>query len=488
MIKKFKSSLTAKIFLVTSLLLMTVCVLTYGFIAWTMPMSYTANLSSKLETNTQQLIEQLKKSTLKDSQSLLDQFAVSANADVRIFDTKNKATLNYITGTYVTVDEVLTTADSVGTPDPEHEAEQSAAEGTLVKSGKSYQFHFSDDGTIYTLMVMGRVQLQSVNQATEALTQILPWLILTILLISLLGSLFYSRYVTRPILKLSGTAKKMSKLEFGWQCDDIRMDEIGVLGRSLNELSEKLSTALIELRTANLSLQNDIEKERELERQRLEFFSAVSHELKTPITVIKGQLEGMLGNVGVYKDHETYLAKCLSVATAMENMVQEILTITRMDSSSFAPQMELLNLSALVAGQLDAYDDFLEQKALHLHTALTPGLTIAGDRKLLQKAISNLLSNAARYSAPGETVYVRTVREKENIVLTVENTGVRISEEAITHLFEAFYRVERSRNRQTGGSGLGLYLVARISELHGAECRIENFENGVRAKLHFSAV
>lgn len=465
-------------------MLVMICVLTYAFIAWVMPLTYRANLNSELSSKAEQLVAELQKSTLDDCQPVLDQFAHTVNANVYIESINNETVKSSAGSANNSVKEAIATVgDDSGSSKQGGKDVQITSEKTTAAATQCYQFHFLSDTSTYNLIVT--MEMQTVNQATEALRQVFLWLILAVLAVSFIGALFYSRYITRPVVKVNNIAKKMSELEFDWRCDDNRSDEIGMLGKSLNELADKLSQALADLRETNLLLQNDIDKERELERQRLEFFSAVSHELKTPVTVIKGQLEGMLGNVGVYKDHETYLAKCLSVTCVMEDMVQEIMTVTRMDSSSFAPKMQPLDLTVLVQKQLDDYRDFMEQKYLSLQADLAPGLMVSGDGKLLQKAVSNLLSNAVRYSPSEETIIVRTSCEKDRAVLSVENTGAHIPENSIPHLFEAFFRVEQSRNRQTGGSGLGLYLISRIAKLHGAECQVKNTDKGVCTTLSF---
>lgn len=408
MIKRFKSSLTAKIFFITAIMLIMICILTYGFIAWVMPLTYSSNLNSELSEKAEKLVSKLHGTTLSECQPLLDQFARDANANVYITDSNNMTVKSSagsiaVTTTVTTTDSTDNTTVKVsvvednGSSSRNTGSVQIASDNAAFAFALGYQFKYLSDNSSYTLLIT--VGMQTVNQAVEALRQVFPWLILAIIVVSSLGALYFSRYITRPIVKINNIAKKMSALEFDWRCDDNRSDEIGTLGKSLNGLAEKLLRALSDLREANLLLQNDIDKERELERQRLEFFSAVSHELKTPITVIKGQLEGMLGNVGVYKDHEAYLAKCLSVTCVMENTVQEILTVSRMDSSGFTPRMQPLELSGLVQKQLDDYRDFMEQKYLFLQADLVPGLMIFGDDKLIQKAVSNLLSNAVRYSS-----------------------------------------------------------------------------------------
>ena len=144
-----------------------------------------------------------------------------------------------------------------------------------------------------------------------------------------------------------------------------------------------------------------------------------------------------------------------------------------------------VDLSALMAQQLALDRELLEQRGQQLVSALTPGITVPADASLLGKAVGNLLSNASRYSPEGAEIRVWCGRLEGRPALSVENTGARVSGDALPHLFEAFYREEGSRNRSTGGSGLGLYLVKMILDRHGAVCTIENTEEGVKATVRF---
>ena len=277
----------------------------------------------------------------------------------------------------------------------------------------------------------------------------------------------------------------MAQLDFQWESGEKRRDEIGRLGRSLDEMAGRLSAALAELKAANAALRDDMERARAEERRRLAFFAAASHELKTPVTILKGQLGGMLDGVGVYRDRDRYLARALRTANRMEALVGEILSVSRMESGAEAEKRERLELSALVSARLDAYAELLEQRGMTLELRLTPGVYVEGDAALLGRAVDNLLSNAARYSPDGAEVRVTVWAEGGVPVLEVENTGVHISDGALPHLFDAFYREEGSRSRSTGGSGLGLYLVRMILERRGASCAIQNTEEGVRAAVRF---
>ena len=212
----------------------------------------------------------------------------------------------------------------------------------------------------YTLYVTPRIEVE--NLAVRALVQIAPWLLLVLLVFSLLCAFIYSRYITRPIVRMSGIAGKMAELDFHWECGEKRRDEIGKLGRSLDQLARRLDTALTDLENANQALRGEVERERELDRQRMAFFNAASHELKTPVTILKGQLSGMLEGVGVYQDRDKYLLRSLQVTGRMENLVQEMLAISRMESGSVAVKREPVDLSALMERQLALDMPLLEQK------------------------------------------------------------------------------------------------------------------------------
>ena len=274
----------------------------------------------------------------------------------------------------------------------------------------------------------------------------------------------------------------MSGLDFTWDCTEERSDELGILAHSLNELSRKLSSSLNDLQEANSRLEADIERERMLEQAQLDFFSAVSHELKTPITVIKGQ---MLLNVGKYKERDKYLARSLEVVKAMEGMVQEILTVSRIKSSENTLQEETFDFSDLVKSAHGLFEDMVVGKGLEWHEELQKGLMLQGDKALLGKVVNNLFSNAIHYSPAGRDIFITAHSQNGRIQFSIENTGVHLPEGDIPKLFDAFYRVERSRSRQTGGSGLGLYIVKMILEQHGADYQIRNTEQGVCFRIDF---
>ena len=193
----------------------------------------------------------------------------------------------------------------------------------------------------------------------------------------------------------------------------------------------------------------------------------------------------MLEGVDVYRDRDKYLLRSLQVTGRMESLIQEMLNISRVEQGIVTVEREAVGLAALLEKQLSQDAGLLEQRGQRLSACLTTEITVVGDPSLLGKAVGNLLSNAALYSPEGAEIRVWCGLLDGCPALTVENTGAHIGEEALPHLFEAFYRAEASRNRSTGGSGLGLYLVKMILERHGATCTIENTPEGVRASVRF---
>ena len=180
----------------------------------------------------------------------------------------------------------------------------------------------------------------------------------------------------------------------------------------------------------------------------------------------KGQTEGMILNVGDYQDRNKYLSRSLEIINTMESMVQEILTVSRMKSSKVGLRKEKMDFSDLLKREYALFEDLIVQKEIDWNENISPALQIVVDKMLIQKAINNIVSNAILYSPRGSSIYMDAFSKNGSVVFQIENTGVHIPEAEIPKLFDAFYRMEQSRNRKTGGSGLGLYIVKTILEQH----------------------
>lgn len=530
MIKKIKGSLTIKICIFITILLIASSGITYAVISKFLPVYYSSQLEQDLDRVSQEMAETISSlDTLGDAFSAIELFQAGSQVSVVILDAKGTivwpvsdtavieesieledniveqyrisdfAIENYTDETgmaYVRNVEEATdsveSADSVETVETvdkeavwdeevtyDEDIQNMLENWNMNSAVKHYDLKVGDDD--YMMIVSGG--MQPVNQAMEILHQMFPYILGVSAVTAVLFALAASLYLTVPIVRLSGTSKKMAALDFSNRYPGKRTDEIGILGRSLNELSANLSRTLEELQQANEKLKSDIEMEREMEKKRIEFFSAVSHELKTPITILKGHLSGMLQGVGDYKNREYYLKRSQQTAEKMETMVQELLTISRIENNTFIRQKT--DIAEQLRQQLAEMTELMEEKGLQLIAELPEHLEAEVNANMMEKVFCNLLMNAICYTPGHKNNEIRvrldmSMQDNKKIFCSVENTGVFIPQDDMSHLFEAFYRVEQSRNRQTGGSGLGLYIVRMVLEQHGAEYMMENTEEGVK--------
>ncbi len=467
MIKKIKSKLSVKVFLITSILMVACCSVTYLCISHFAPYIYSHDLA-EVEELADMLSEELSHIPKEEVQ-----YFIQGYNDIltRQYDNEFAFHLFQNSGKEIALPDIN---KFTGNKIDDYKSTDTTGE---------YEISFADSTETYILLLAKNTNKES--QVVLALQKTLPILSVTILLVSVIAAFFYTWYMTKPIKKISKLSKQMADMNFSGLCPTNRTDEIGVLSHSLNDLSKKLAAALSDLQEANQKLQADIDMERRLEKQRVEFFAAASHELKTPITIIKGQLQGMLYQVGRYKDRETYLAQSLEITDTLGKMVQELLTISRLDTPGYTCKKSNLNLSNLINDRLTAFEDLFMQKDLTVEQSISPEVYILGDMQLLQKALDNLLGNAAAYSEAGNQIIVKLWEENEKVNLTIENTGAHIPDEAISKLFEPFYRIDQSRNRQTGGTGLGLYIVKTILNLHEAKIEVTNTLQGVIVSTQF---
>ena len=271
--RKLAESLTIRIFLITVLLLLGAGTVTFGLIAWATPSTYTAVVNDDLTRQTDRLVGKLADTDLADSGPLLDDFiratgadAVLAGADGSIVDTGSVLAGQTLYGAETSAVTSVALATAEGDSSVTWSACESGSSDAVTitmseQAAIAAEVRFADQTEVYTLYVTPRIEAE--NLAVRALVQMAPWLLLALLFFSLLCALFYSRYITRPVVRLSNIAGKMARLDFGWECGDSRRDEIGELGRSLNEMARRLSTALKELEAANQALRGEVERERE---------------------------------------------------------------------------------------------------------------------------------------------------------------------------------------------------------------------------------
>ncbi|MBX9139057.1 MULTISPECIES: cell wall metabolism sensor histidine kinase WalK [unclassified Clostridium] len=321
------------------------------------------------------------------------------------------------------------------------------------------------------------------NEAEDSIVLFFPFAIIAIIVIAFTISSFYAILISKPLIKINKVAKKMAKLDFDNVIEINGEDEIGELSNSLNLMNKNLKESFKKLEKMNSQLTEEIEMERKLEKERREFVATISHELKSPITIINGQLEGMIYNIGKYKDRDKYLKESYEVTQKMSELVQEILHLSERENGEFKYNFTNVNISKVTNSVIRELKYFIDEKNLELKTYIDEDVFVNSDEKLIKKAITNTVKNAITHSPLKEKIIIKLTDSE----LSVENTGITIPKDQLGEIFNAFYRVDKSRNRKTGGTGLGLYIVRTILDKHeNIQYTIESSENSVLFKMKFS--
>ncbi len=255
--KMINNSLFVKIFGLTCILMIICCSSTYAFIAWLVPKTYSSDLDEVMNRNAENLIAELEKTNGQESGYLFDEFLLNNDVIMQLYD-ENDTEIE------------LPSQNNSKFPQPISESIVFEAPVHAYEAKHNYLFTFNDLTTVYTLTIAGNSN--SVNQLVNTIGNIIPLLMILIICLSVTGAVIYSRYVTKPIIEISQVSEKMSALDFSWNCSEQRTDELGILAHSLNQMSDKLSTALNELQVANRQLKADIDYEKELEQAQLDFF------------------------------------------------------------------------------------------------------------------------------------------------------------------------------------------------------------------------
>lgn len=455
--KKVKNSLIIKVFLWVFLALTVCSTLIYEMVLTFLPKQYQVTSDEQLEVNTENLALRLRELKYEDAVNEIYNFCIQNNSAAML--SNDDGVLNF---GEIKTENLMVATESIA---------------TMVT--------FLDSKTEYTLVVSSLSQTSDIIR--KLMLRFLPVVLVIILLLSALSAFICSKVIVDPIAKISQIAKRMTSLDMTWECKVESGDEIGVLASSLNTMANRLHETMEELTNANNQLSDDVEKFRALEEQRRNFFAAVSHELKTPLTILKGQIENMILGYGDYQDHEKYLPEALKATEDIENLVKEIITISKMESMDIEDTLRSISLKQTVNDVVETILPLAQDKNIQIYQNINNDEILFVNPNLWSKALSNIIGNAVRYSPCGENIFITLQSSGKAKLVVIENTGVFIPETDCSHLFTPFYRADKSRNKATGGSGLGLYIVKTIFDLHGINYHIRNTERGVAFSICLNA-
>lgn len=286
---------------------------------------------------------------------------------------------------------------------------------------------------------------------------------------------------TKPILKLADISEKMTRLDFEAKYQGKEKNEIALLGANINKLSESLERNISDLKTANNELKKDIEKKEEIDEMRKEFLSNVSHELKTPIALIQGYAEGLKEAVNEDPEsREYYCDVIIDEANKMNIMVKSLLTLNQLESGQDIVAMERFDIAALISTYLNSASILLKQSDIKVKFFQAEPVYVWADEFKTEEVFINYFANAMNHCAGEMIIEVKITKANGKARVHVFNTGEKIPEEAIAHIWEKFYKVDKARTREYGGSGVGLSIVKAIMDSMNQKYGVENYENGVR--------
>lgn len=291
-----------------------------------------------------------------------------------------------------------------------------------------------------------------------------------------------TRSMTARLDRLSVLSGKMSQLDFDvkFEPNDHEVEEIKMLGNSMNMLSDRLKTTIGELKSVNNQLQKDIEEKTRIDEMRKEFIANVSHELKTPIALIQGYAEGLQEGMAEDKESRDYYCDVIvDEAGKMNKMVKQLLTLSSLESGNDRTIMARFDVVELIRGVVSAARILLEQNEITVKFEVDEPCYVWADEFKIEEVVTNYLSNAIHHASGEKTIVIRLHQEGERTRVSVFNTGTPIPEDALPNLWTKFYKVDKARTRAYGGSGIGLSIVKAIMDGHHQKCGVENWENGV---------
>ena len=331
-------------------------------------------------------------------------------------------------------------------------------------------------------LILMRTALESIRESAKLSNRFLLYVGVLAIIISAVVTMFVSKRITTPVLELTNISKRMTELDFDAKYDLKRrkQNEIDELGEHFNRLSNTLETTISELKSANNELKQDIAKKTEIDEMRKEFLSNVSHELKTPLALIQGYAEGLKECINDDESsRDFYCEVIMDEANKMNQMVKKLLTLNQLDFGNEVVQMDRFDLTELIQGVINSSAILLTQNEIRLEFQNMEPMYVWADEFKVEEVVTNYLSNAIHHAEFEKKITIWYTQKEDCVRVSVFNTGKPIPEEDIDNVWIKFYKVDKARTREYGGSGIGLSIVKAIMESFHRQCGVINHENGV---------
>lgn len=333
-----------------------------------------------------------------------------------------------------------------------------------------------DNGNQFLL----RSPLESIKESAAISNRFLIYIGCVLVGVCIAFAWYFSKRLTDPIRELALLSERMADLDFNAKYTSGGVDEIGELGANFNRMSARLEAAISELKSANNSLQQDIERKEKLEQMRNEFMGNVSHELKTPIALIQGYAEGL--KEGVSEDPESrefYCDVIMDEAAKMNQMVRNLLTLNQLEFGDEEISFERFDIAGLIRGVLQSMDIMAQQNESKVIFRQEEPVYVWADEFKAEQVLRNYISNAFHHLDGDRVVEIKIEKAEGKARISVFNTGTPIPEESLPHIWDKFYKVDKAHTREYGGNGIGLSIVKAIMKSFHQEFGVRNYDNGV---------
>ncbi|MCI8416278.1 MAG: HAMP domain-containing protein [Lachnospiraceae bacterium] len=333
-----------------------------------------------------------------------------------------------------------------------------------------------DNGFSFVL----QTAVESIRDSVAVSNQFYTYIGIGAVLVSCLLIWLFTKRFTEPILELAEISKRMTDLDFNAKFSGSQNNEIGFLGAHMNQMSEKLEQTISVLKTVNNELERDIEQKNQIDEMRKEFLSNVSHELKTPIALIQGYAEGLKECINDdAESRDFYCEVIMDEASKMNTMVKKLLALNQIEFGNHMVTMERFDIAALIRNVLSSTGILMEQKGIQVHFHVQEPVYVWSDEFQIEEVVTNYVSNAVNHCAGEKIIDIRLEQQEETVRVSVFNTGNPIPEEELDKVWIKFYKIDKARTREYGGSGIGLSIVKAIMDSINRECGVKNYSNGV---------
>ena len=305
--------------------------------------------------------------------------------------------------------------------------------------------------------VLVSIPMPQIDKARAEVVKIFLWIILFVTLVAGVLVYFVSKRISKPINKLNEAAKSIAKGNFKQRVDVDEINEIGELSETFNYMAESIE---------------------EFENNRNSFLANVSHDLRTPMTTITGFVEGVLDGTIPENKKDWYLSVVLDESKRLSRIVTDLFDVSKIEQGSFNLDPKSFDLNELVRINIIKFEKRITDKNIELLVEFErDGIFVFADKDAIARVLTNLFDNAIKFTDENGYIKIRVGTKNGKAYVSIENSGLGIDEDELVHIFDRFYKTDKSRNLDKNGAGLGLYIVKGIVQAHGERVWAESVKN-----------